>query len=786
MNKTMKKALAILCAVAMIISSITIYNNTTSAAVADLPESGTGVVVSVNDFGNGEVLFVAGLDTITGATSYNLYMDGTLWGTVTNGANLEITNFPSGAHEFCVTGLNADGEFARSRNITVTIPSHEMDTTPEIVDGTELLQGVTFADADTTTDEATQDALWIELGGTYTNNGDGSVSIAIPAYESGNNYDTQMKQNKVQLIKDKWYKATYTVTSDVDKTIQLLVQQNVNWTVFKEEITSVAAGETKDVEVVFKADQTTDKVLFGFMMGYVNNTACEAANVTISNVSLKVYNSDPDSSTDITTSTDETQESTPANDETQESTPANDETQESTPANDETQESTPANDETQESTTPAQVTGPEYTYAAGSAALKEAAYLGGDVGANQYKAICGQGYVNGIVNIQKLPDAADYGIYVNFTDADFGEMTVNGKTLDCYLDGSGVIMYLSNFEYMYNDVVVKSSSGKQKAIIYVYNEQGIDNSDKILQEPETTTPYREPQDPATYAAGYNWTPIGIISTAGAGRGQFRQVSDIYGSVNFDSIKLSGDATEPGLCYIFDDDNFGEITVNGASLDCYIDGTSVTMYLSNFEYMYNDVIVKDREGSTKAIIYINNMKGTNNKDQALDGTPVIETTEAPTKAPTTAEPTTAEQTTAAGQNSITEPTTAGKNEETAAPITVDQDKTTVVTNQVKAPAKAKISKVTAKKKSAKKVKLLLKKISGAKGYQIAVYKTRKNAKNNKKAIVRKFVKKVNITVKSKKLKNKKKLFVRARAYVLDASGKKLYGKWSNVKKVKIKR
>ena len=285
-------------------------------------------MISVNDFGNGEILFVAGLDTITGATSYNLYVDGTLWGTVTNGANLELTDFPSGAHVFCVTGVNADGEFAKSKDITVTIPAQEIGTTPEVVDGTELLKGVTFADADTTTDESTQETLWIELGGTYTNNGDGSVSIAVPAYESGENWATQMKQNKVQLIKDKWYKATYTVTSDVDKTIQLLVQQNVNWTVFKEEITSVAAGETKDVEVVFQAAQTTDNVLFGFMMGYVNNTACEAANVTISNVSLKVYNSDPNSSADITTPTDETQESTPANHETHESTTSKEDTQE--------------------------------------------------------------------------------------------------------------------------------------------------------------------------------------------------------------------------------------------------------------------------------------------------------------------------------------------------------------------------------------------------------------------------------------------------------------------------
>ena len=111
---------------------------------------------------------------------------------------------------------------------------------------------------------------------------------------------------------------------------------------------------------------------------------------------------------------------------------------------------------------------------------------------------------------------------------------------------------------------------------------------------------------------------------------------------------------------------------------------------------------------------------------------------------------------------------------------------VSSTKVKAPGKAKIKKITTKKKSAKKVKLTLKKIKGAKGYQVAIYKTKKNAKKNKKATVKKFVKKLKVTIKSKKLKNKNKLYVKARAYVLDTNGKKVYGKWSKVKKVKIKK
>ena len=108
-----------------------------------------------------------------------------------------------------------------------------------------------------------------------------------------------------------------------------------------------------------------------------------------------------------------------------------------------------------------------------------------------------------------------------------------------------------------------------------------------------------------------------------------------------------------------------------------------------------------------------------------------------------------------------------------------------TTSVMAPGKAKIKKITVKKKVSKKVKLSLKKIRGAKGYQVAIYKTKKNASKNKKAIVKKFVKKTSVTVISKKLKNKKTLYVKVRAYKLNGK-KKIYGKWSKVRKVRIKK
>ena len=95
------------------------------------------------------------------------------------------------------------------------------------------------------------------------------------------------------------------------------------------------------------------------------------------------------------------------------------------------------------------------------------------------------------------------------------------------------------------------------------------------------------------------------------------------------------------------------------------------------------------------------------------------------------------------------------------------------------------KKAAKKKAAKKIKLTLKKVKGAVGYQVRIFKTKANAKKNKKAIVKKVVKGAKTTLLSKKVKKAKKLFVRARAYILDSRKNKIYGRWSKAKKVKIK-
>ncbi len=205
-------------------------------------------------------------DTITGVTGFT--------------AVFALCGMPNG----CIVDFTSISVVEESEETTTV---SEPVTTPEIKDGTELLKDTEFEEGNVT--------HWDEYGGNkYTNQGNGKLKVEIPAYESGDNWATQLVQKNIQLYEGKWYVAQFKITSDVDKSFQLLIQSDGNnggdWTVFAKEDVDVSAGETKTVQIQFQANQSTAaNVLYGIMMGYING-ASKAANVTIENVSLKVYN----------------------------------------------------------------------------------------------------------------------------------------------------------------------------------------------------------------------------------------------------------------------------------------------------------------------------------------------------------------------------------------------------------------------------------------------------------------------------------------------------------------
>lgn len=439
----------------------------------------------------------------------------------------------------------------------------------------------------------------------------------------------------------------------------------------------------------------------------------------------------------------------------------------------------------------------ERTEAAGFADLLNEAFLNGDVGQNQYKATCGKGLIAGIVNIQQMPGAAEFGIYVTFKDANIGEMTVNGVKLNAFVEGSGVTMYLTNFKYMYSDVVVKNADGTQKAVVYVYNAQGIDNSDKALEQ-ETPEPAEITMQRVSQNAAYQ--EFGSFKMSAS------PVKEVYAGVdpgNRDRIKVQN-ASGPN------NENFNVVrTFKGLTSGVkYVLSVDITPSVANGRYKtlkdteYKNLVDGTTTVSMVSTAYPNN--GVAQADFSLDlrylGSDVVLeisnpqfrvateedlTTQAPTtQAPTTIAPTTQAPTTVAPTTKA--PTTVAPTTQVPTNATATVKPTTKAPSKIKAPKKAIIKKITPKKKASAKVKISLTKIKGAKGYQVAVYKTKKNAKNNKKALIKKVYTKRNVVVNSKKLKNKKTLYVRVRAYVLNSKGNKVFGKWSTIKKVKIKK
>ena len=297
-----------------------------------------------------------------------------------------------------------------------------------------------------------------------------------------------------------------------------------------------------------------------------------------------------------------------------------------------------------------------------------------------YKAIK-DGAINEIVNIQPADDTL--GLYVSFADADFGTITVNGKTADIKVAGAGIWFKLSNFTDMYNDVLITNGAGTVKATLYVYNKNGVDNSKK---DDETTTPAK--QDETTTPAKQDET------------------------------------TTPAK---------QDETTTPAKQD------------------ETTTLAKQDETTTPA-----------KQDETTTPAKQDETT-TPAKQN--------ETTTPAKQNETTTvaPTTKAIST-TAAPATVK--KTTVKKTTVKA---------TAKKLSSNKVKLSVKKVAGASKYAVQISTT----KNFKKVVAKKTSKKAVFTVKSKKLKGKKKLYVRVKVYK-KVNGKTVASQWSKATKIRLKK
>ena len=176
------------------------------------------------------------------------------------------------------------------------------------------------------------------------------------------------------------------------------------------------------------------------------------------------------------------------------------------------------------------------------------------------------------------------------------------------------------------------------------------------------------------------------------------------------------------------------------------------------------------------------------EMGVYGTEVAEvetTTNTPVVEPGTGETTTPakqdETTTPAKQDETTTAAPAQNETTTVAPTTKAISTTAAPATVKKTTVKKTTVKATAKKLSSNKVKLSVKKVAGASKYAVQISTT----KNFKKVVAKKTSKKAVFTVKSKKLKGKKKLYVRVKVYK-KVNGKTVASQWSKATKIKVKK
>lgn len=138
---------------------------------------------------------------------------------------------------------------------------------------------------------------------------------------------------------------------------------------------------------------------------------------------------------------------------------------------------------------------------------------------------------------------------------------------------------------------------------------------------------------------------------------------------------------------------------------------------------------------------------------------------------------ASKTTSFSKYEVSQPTVSTTTSTTTGTSSTGTNKTTTSS---KVTVKKSAIKKAVRSKNNKKIKFTLKKVSGAKGYQIKYSTSKKFTKKTTKTVK---VKKTTKTV--TKLKKKKTYYAKVRAYKT-VNGKTYYSKWSTVKKVKVRK
>lgn len=321
----------------------------------------------------------------------------------------------------------------------------------------------------------------------------------------------------------------------------------------------------------------------------------------------------------------------------------------------------------------------------------------------------------------------------------------------------------------------------------VFNLQNVDSGTTLNFSNVTVTEVSDGQDTSketsqvtstskeNQTTGGTVTPSNLTEIKGGAENTYYYDKDSMENIKeVVNIQQAGNATEPGI-YVNVPAGISDVKVNGVALDATaIQGAGTWIYLSKLTKRTNNVEITYAGGVAKITITNKSMP---------EGSDVTTTSQQTTTTKQQEVTTTKQQTTTNKQEvttTIKQPNTSTTLGTTKAPETVKQTTTANKVDSTKVKlGKTKIAKAS-KKKNVKKIKLTLKKIKGAKGYQVKVSTSKKF---KKKTTVTKTIKKLTNTINIKKLKVVKKYYIKARAFS-KTKGTISYGKWSKVKVVKI--
>ena len=424
--------------------------------------------------------------------------------------------------------------------------------------------------------------------------------------------------------------------------------------------------------------------------------------------------------------------------------------------------------------------------------------------------------ISSVVVSWEPSNATAYDIFVAGADEVYGDTPVASVS---GLEANKNLVVETKFdevEAQYVKVVATGWSPNAEAYgisVYelgVFGEATVDETTTPVVEPgtvetttpakqdETTTPAKQDETTTPVKQDETTTPAPVVPTVPVAVEKDWSAEDFIGSTDAiynDTYKAIKDGAineivniQPaddtlGLYVSFADADFGTITVNGKAADIKVDGAGIWFKLSNFTDMYNDVVITNGAGTVKATLYVYNKNGVDNskKDDETTTSAKQDETTTPAKQDETTTPAKQDETTTpAKQDETTTP--AKQNETTTVAPTTKAISTTAAPATVKKTTVKKTTvKATAKKLSSNKVKLSVKKVAGASKYAVQISTT----KNFKKVVAKKTSKKAVFTVKSKKLKGKKKLYVRVKVYK-KVNGKTVASQWSKATKIKVKK